>query len=184
MKKREGQVGIFVSMYMFLFLLVLITYQIQIYQYDAVKIRTEDALAASNLASAVVDLEEYGITHNIIIEDPDTAYALYQEALKINMDLNSEWKSNYTSVITGPVQVVDYIIYNVHGSDIEIYSYGDNAYTTVVKDGLGSVASPNNHLIESTSVYSKITFPVSGIFNIETTAVKEKLVDIVKNSEE
>lgn len=169
------------SLFAFVILLFTVAYEMQIYEYDAVRVFTEDALAASNLASAVIDLEEYGISHNIVIRDPDYSYSLYQEALKTNMELDDLWESRNEGVMSGPVEILDYIIYNVSGTDIEIYSYGQNPYTTVITNGLGSVESPNGILIESTSVYSRISFPVDGIMGIQTTAVKDKLADIVNN---
>lgn len=181
MKKRKGQISSVAAWFAFLLLFFLTAYEIQIYEYDAVRVFTEDALAASNLASAVIDLEEYGISHNIVIQNPDAAFAVYQEALKTNMKLDDSWESRSGGAISGRVEILDYIIYNVRGSDIEIYSYGQNAYTTVITGGLGNVAAPNGTLIESTSVYSRITYPVEGIMGIRTMAVKDKLADIVSD---
>ncbi len=178
MKKRKGMISWSVSIFVFALLFLLIVSAMQLQEYNAVKIFTEDALAASNLASAVIDLQEYGISHDIVIADPDSAYRLYREAMQVNMKLDNGWESN-NDTIAGAVVVLDYIIYNVKDMDVEIYSYGQNTYSTVVENGLGSVSAPNGQLIESTSVYSRITFPVEGIFEIRTDAVKDKLVDIV-----
>ncbi len=179
--KREGQITIVVPMYLLLFLIVMIAYFVQLYQYEAIKTYTEDALAASNLASAVIDIQEYGISHDILIASPDEAYDIYQTSLKINMGLSDEWTSNNIYAISGPVEILDYIIYNVKGPDIYIYVYGQNEYDTLVEDGLGSVEAPNGQIIESTSIYSRITFPVNGIFDIQTVAEKDLLVDVVEN---
>ncbi len=45
----------------------------------------EDALALSNLASAVIDIEEYGITQKVLITDPEQAYERYCHALRENL---------------------------------------------------------------------------------------------------
>ena len=47
---------------------------------------------------------------------------------------------------------------------------------------LGSATSPNGQVIESTSVYSRISYQVDGYFGVTVPAEKDKLVDIVKNN--
>ena len=42
--------------------------------------------------------------------------------------------------------------------------------------------SPDGKLIESTSIYSRVEFPVSGSFGITVTGMKQQLVDVVRNS--
>uniref|UniRef100_UPI004057BD58 hypothetical protein n=1 Tax=Acetatifactor sp. TaxID=1872090 RepID=UPI004057BD58 len=179
MKKRKGTISTVVALFYVIFLVVIIAYMTQIYTYQTIKIDTEDALAASNLASAVIDIQEYGISQNIIIKDPVAAFGIYKDALKVNMGLNDSWYSTGQRGITGPVLVLEYVIYNVRDNDVEIHYFGSSNYSQVIPGGKGTVTAPNGKLIESTSVYSKITFSVEGIFDIQTTAVKEKLVDIV-----
>ena len=127
--------------YVLLFLVATVAFALQIREYISLKTHTEDTLAASNLASAVIDIQEYGINHNLVIKDPEQAYSIYQEALKINMGLN------YSATET-----------------------------------LGSATSPNGQVIESTSVYSRISYQVDGYFGVTVPAEKDKLVDIVKNN--
>lgn len=55
----------------------------------------------------------------------------------------------------------------------------DNANET---ETLGSATSPNGQVIESTSVYSRISYQVDGYFGVTVPAEKDKLVDIVKNN--
>lgn len=178
-QKRKGYVGSITAVYYLIFLLAAAWAVMQVYMYHALGTYAEDALAASNLASAVIDIQEYGITHSITVQTPDNAYLLYQKALKANMGLDDSWMSANGNAISGRVQIVDYIVYNVKPPNVEIYSYGSNPYSTVAAGGLGSVRAPNGTIIESTSIYSRITFPVEGVFGIQTTAVKDKLVDIV-----
>lgn len=184
MKKNKGQIGIIVPLYLFLFALVIMLYLLQMYVFHIVGNDTEDALAASNLASAVIDIQEFGATHNIVISSPSAAYEVYKDALKVNMGLDAEWNSNNNAVISGQVEVVEYIIYNVRGNDVEIHCFGEHPYEQMVPGGKGTVTAPNGKIIETTSVYSKITFPVTGmfnVFNITVQANKDKLVDIAKN---
>lgn len=181
MKKREGQITVVVSMYFLIFLIVIIGVMLQLHIYRSVGSFTEDALAASSLASAVIDIQEYGTTKNIIIAEPDQAYSCFQRVLKTNMELDEQWNSANTQAISGPVEVINYIVYNVREDDVEIYYFGQSTYSQTVTGGLGTVTAPNGKTIESTSIYSSITFPVNGIFGIQTIAKKEVLVDIVSN---
>lgn len=180
--KRTGKVEIFVGMYMVVFLLILLSVQLQVRIFMATSTYMEDALAASNLASAVIDVREYGMTHIVKIASPDDAFELYCEALKQNLSLNDEWESGKKDLIYGQVEILKYEIYNVEKNNITIYSYGtEGEYVRALPNGLGSVYTPDGVLVESTSVYSKIRFPVKGILGIEIDAKKDKTVDIVSN---
>ena len=57
--------------YVLLFFVATVAFALQIREYISLKTHTEDALAASNLASAVIDIQEYGINHNLVIKDPE-----------------------------------------------------------------------------------------------------------------
>ena len=57
-----GQAGWSAGLFFLLFLAVLLRGFIQLEIYRTTSLYLEDALAASNLASAVVDVEEYGIS--------------------------------------------------------------------------------------------------------------------------
>ena len=83
-KKRQGELATFTMVYVLLFLVATVAFALQIREYISLKTHTEDTLAASNLASAVIDIQEYGINHNLVIKDPEQAYSIYQEALKID----------------------------------------------------------------------------------------------------
>lgn len=180
--KRTGKVEIFVGMYMVVFLLILLSVQLQMRIFMATSTYMEDALAASNLASAVIDVREYGMTHIVKIASPDDAFELYCEALKQNLSLNDEWESGKKDLIYGQVEILKYEIYNVEKNNITIYSYGtEGEYVRALPNRLGSVYTPDGVLVESTSVYSKIRFPVKGILGIEIDAKKDKTVDIVSN---
>lgn len=179
MQKREGKIAIVMPMFFLVFAIILIGCMLQLYQFEADKTYTEDALAASGLASAVIDIREYGISHNLVIADPQEAYETYQRALKANMGLDDNWESQNTLAISGKVEILEYIVYNVIDQDVQITSFGQNPYTITVPGGLGSVSAPNGQQIETTSVYSRITFPVEGILGVQIVAEKDKLVDVV-----
>ena len=178
MKKRKGNLEITVSMYLIVFTVVIVAYLMQMLEFMAVSRYAEDALAMSNLASAVIDLEEYGKNLRIKIPDPNYAYTLYINALQGNMGLDGNMECSTMAAISGEVEIIDYIVYNVNEQDIEITRYGQNPGYEVITGGLGSVSAPNGKEIQKTSVYSCITFPVKGYFGIEIQARKDKMVDI------
>lgn len=132
--------------YVLLFFTATVAFALQIRQYISLKTYTEDALAASNLASAVIDIQEYGINHNLIIKDPAHAYSIYQDALKVNMGLNDHWEDP-TGMISGPVQVEQYIVYNVRGTEVEVTSFGD-CLNTIQQPRLLEV---QHHLMDESS---------------------------------
>ena len=165
-KKSKGELATFTMVYVLLFFTATVAFALQIRQYISLKTYTEDALAASNLASAVIDIQEYGVNHNLIIKDPAHAYSIYQDALKVNMGLNDHWEDP-AGMISSPVQVDQYIGENLNYSATET---------------LGSATSPNGRVIESTSIYSRISYQVTGYFGVTVPAVKDKLVDVVKNN--
>ena len=71
-----------------------------------------------------------------------------------------------------------YIIYNVSGEQVQICRWeAGNVYESF---GMrGDIRAPNGMVVENTSVYSEIICSVQGIFDMEVTARKCKLVDIV-----
>lgn len=128
----------------------------------------------------MIDIQEYGINHNLVIKDPEQAYSIYQDALKVNMGLNDHWEDP-AGMISSPVQVEQYIVYNVRGTEVEVTSFGENLNYSATET-LGSATSPNGRVINSTSIYSRISYQVTGYFGVTVPAVKDKLVDVVKNN--
>lgn len=178
-RKRRGEIATFTLVYLILFMLVIVAFALQIRQYLALSSDTEDALAASNLATAVVDIREYGISHNLIIADTDHAYQIYQDAIRVNLGLTNAWMDS-TGRISGPVAIEQYVVYNVRGQDVEVHSYGPGVtYASVVTGGKGNLTAPNGKKIESTSIYSRISYRVAGYFGTDVPAVKDNLADIV-----
>ncbi|MBR5248768.1 MAG: hypothetical protein IKV27_07510 [Lachnospiraceae bacterium] len=182
--KQAGKIEIFTEIYMVVLLMILLSVQLQIQTFLATSTYMEDALAASNLASAVIDIQEYGMTQVVKIKSPDNAFELYCEALKENLSLDDDWESKQKDLIYGQVEILKYEVYNVEKNNVTIYSYGtEGEEVRVIPNGLGSVYTPDGILVESTSVYSKIGFPVKGIFGVKIDARKDKTVDIVSNRE-
>ena len=178
---ETGQLEWVTGLFLILFLGILLCGILQIDVFRASAAYLEDALAASNLASAVIDVEEYGISHSILIKDPDWAYAIYLSALQANLNLNEEWECPAKGLIGGKVSVPDYTVYNVKEDKVKIYHFDENGQIFFSEGSLGSVYAPNGKLIESTSIYSEVTYPVKGIMGVEVQAHKSNLADIVAN---
>ncbi|MCM1534466.1 MAG: hypothetical protein NC126_00915 [Clostridium sp.] len=174
----RGQAQWAAGLFMVLFLAVLLCGELQIESYRASALYLEDALAASNLASAVIDVEEYGISGLLQIKDPIQSYELYQEALKENLGLDEEWECANKGLISGKVKVERYIVYNVQGSRVFVHTLSADGEWEESTETLGELRAPDGVLIESTGIYSEISFPVEGFPGVTVQAHKGKLVDI------
>ncbi|MBQ2802628.1 MAG: hypothetical protein IJF07_01870, partial [Lachnospiraceae bacterium] len=180
-KRNKGQIELVTGFFLVLFLAILLGAQLQLEAYRMASLYLEDALAASNLASAVIDLEEYGISHTIQIADPMDAYDRYCTALQANLHLDNEWMGQNKTLLSGGVTVVKYLIYNVKGDVVTIYCINESGYMTEWTASMGSVVAPDGTCIEATSIYSEIAFPIEGFLGLTAHAQKGKLVDIVAN---
>lgn len=138
----------------------------------------EDALAASNLSAAVVDIEEYGISHRLWISDLQAARRRYETAVKGNLGLNENWECENRGLISGPVKVVDFTVYNVSGNDVEINRFDEDGVLSRTWGSLGQVRAPNGVLIESTGIYSELRYHIAGFLGLKTEAHKGKLADV------
>ncbi|MCM1045763.1 MAG: hypothetical protein NC417_09645 [Candidatus Gastranaerophilales bacterium] len=178
---EEGKVQWTAGLFFLLFIAILLCAYLQMDGYRMTSLYLEDALAASNLASAVIDIQEYGVSHTVQISDPTEAYALYVEALRGNLGLDDNWECANRSLISGPVTVEDYTIYNVRGDHIAIWHRKDNGQSWEEEGMVGEVYAPDGSLVESTGVYSQISFEVKGFLGVTVTACKGKLADIAIN---
>lgn len=182
-QKQRGQVEWAMGFFLLLFLAIILCTELQLDVYRASALYLEDALAASNLASAIIDLEEYGTTHAILIENPEEAYVQFCEAVKGNLQLNDNWECENKELISGEVRVVNYTVYNVREEQVTVYEIEPGKGMDQWCGTVGSVTAPNGIPIETTSIYSEITFPVEGFGGVLVDAHKGKLVDIVANEE-
>jgi hypothetical protein len=178
---EKGQVEWVMGLYSILFMAVMMCFGLQIEAYRQTSLYMEDALAASNLASALMDVEEYGISGKIVLNNPAEHFEIYKNALKNNLSLDDEWKCVNTGLISGEVVVEQYIIYNVDGDKVDVVkidSMGNETYENV---SLDNAFAPNGVKIESTGVYSEISFMVEGFLGVSVNAMKGKLIDVAKN---
>ncbi len=168
---------------MFFFLMVLIAalFQFKIYAYMVAGAYVEDALAASNLASALIDVEEYGRNHNVRIGDTQNAFRIYRDALYYNLALDEEGYSAREELLAGRVQLQEYIVYNVLDQEVCITVYdGEGNCLGQENARAGNVRTPDGVPVEHTTVYSRVRFQVEGLLGRSIDAEKEKSIDIVR----
>ena len=115
---EQGQTSWVLGLFLILFLAIVLTMQLQLALYSASARYLEDALALSNLASAVIDVQEYGRTHRVLITDPWQAYDRYCAAVKENLGLNDDYEAANHKLISGQVEILNYTIYNVAGTSL------------------------------------------------------------------
>ena len=180
-KAESGQASWVLGLFMILFLAILLCMQLQLALYRASALYLEDALALSNLASAVIDIREYGTTRKVLITDPEQAYERYCLALKENLGLNDKFESANHKLISGYVEILNYTIYNVEKNKVKVWERTSDGEVREWQGELGEVRSPQGQLIERTGVYSEITYPLEGFLGVSVTAKKSKLVDVVSN---
>ncbi|MCM1101955.1 MAG: hypothetical protein NC079_09595 [Clostridium sp.] len=185
-RKDCGQAEWVAGMFFLLMLGIILCVRLQLDAWQSSAGYLEDALAVSNLASALIDVEEYGRSHAVLIADASAAYAVYLDAVRDNLQLNDRWECGNRTLISGPVEIADYVIYNVRDDRVETIRVGRDGNVTERYSGLkGAVCAPNGVMVECTGVYSEIQFNVKGFLGIEVRAHKGKLVDVAaKGGEE
>lgn len=173
----EGQITLLSGMFFLMFLTILLVSYLQMEMVRSCARYVEDALAASGLASALIDVREYGRTHVIRIQDGSEKYALYREALKANLGLDEQWECENKRLISGHVMVEGYVIYNVAGDNVR-YCRLDRGKEEWGSGKKGEVRTPGGQVVEKTGVYGEISYEVKGIFGFTVDARRGKLVDI------
>jgi len=173
LKKEYGKAEWILGLFLLQFIVVIVIFELQLIRYRALAEYLEDALAAGGLASALIDVERYGEDNILEISDPYTAYEIYKCSLSDNI-----------GKVVEAVEIEEYLIYNVEEGEIEVIRVDDTGITDRYSGSLGIVTAPNGQIIQTTGVYSEISFPVEGIFGITTRAQKGKLIEININKTE
>ncbi len=183
--KSRGGIDIITGMMMFVILIIIILGVFQMTQYMVTAAGVEDALAASNLASAVIDVEEYGRSHHILIEDVEKAFQIYRDALCCNLSLDENLNTTNRELLAHKVEILQYIVYNVQGDEVEVcICDGTGRIQNRYRADRSVVVTPDGNSLESTTIYSRIGFWVNGLAGQEIYAEKEKSIDIVRYDSE
>lgn len=162
-------------------LIPVILFGFRMTQYMVTAAGVEDALAASNLASAIIDLEEYGKTHTIRIADAKRAFTVYQEALCCNLKLDEYQNTTNRDFLADRVEIKEYIIYNVKDDVVNMICLdGEGTQTATISGKKGEVYTPDGLCVETTTIYSRIGFWVEGLGEQRIYAEKDKSIDIAR----
>lgn len=183
MKKDKGLMEYSMSFLLLTVTVLVILYLYQLKMVAFVRNKTEDALAAANLAAAVIDLDTYEKENLLEILDFDKAYERYCRSLKAGLYLDDAWHSSFLTAVEGPVTVEEFTVYQVDGEDISMYSRGEAFGEREKKypGQTGVLKTPDGQVIESTAIYSKIGFLLKGYGNQELYVYQENSVDIVSD---
>ncbi|MBQ8822984.1 MAG: hypothetical protein IJZ82_10100 [Lachnospiraceae bacterium] len=177
--KSEGKIEICMGMFFCMLIFLAVLCQVKLLQYQAIGAFVEDSLAAAGLASAVIDVREYGRTHTIVVESPESSFEKYKEALIYNLALDAGMQSRNEEVLLGKVDILSYQIFNVTGDVVTVYHFQeDGSLEGTESISLSQAYLPDGNKVETTSVYSKVGFYVAGLNGERIYATKEKSVDI------
>jgi len=184
-RTSRGQVEILLGMFGFLLVLFVMLFGLKVAQFMITGAYVEDALAASNLASALIDVEQYGRDNTIRVKDPRHAFEIYREALFINLQLDEEGNSFQRELLQGPVRILSYIVYNVRQEGVDMYSFDGEGHLIDTRTELpDAIYTPDHVLVETTTIYSQVEFIVQGMGEQYITVRKEKSVDITRSENE
>ena len=184
LREISGSVQAVTTIYFMLFLGILLYAQFRLFVFRSAGMYLEDALAASNLAAAVPDIEEYGATGRVHIGNVREAYDRYQRAVKENLGLDDSWEASNRVLIGGAVVIEQFIVYDVDEDDVVISHVSEQGKVREERGILGSVRTPDGNIVTHTGIYSEISFPVKGFVGITVWARKSKFVDIVSKEGE
>lgn len=184
-KKEQANVDVVAGIMLFLILVLTIFFGFRMTQYMITAAGVEDALAASNLASAVIDLEEYGKNHVICIKDENKAFQIFRESLICNLKLDENLNTTNKNFLIGQVFIKEYRIYNVRDGQVDVLVLnGLGEIISYTSGKIGEVTTPDHVCVESTTIYSKITYQVEGLAGQNIDGEKEKSIDIVRYESE
>lgn len=179
--KSQGSVDVVAGMMFLLIIVLSAIFGFRTIQYMVISAEVEDALTVSNLASAIIDIEEYGKSHNIHIRDSERAFSMYYDALCSNLKLDTQLNTTNKDLLVGRVEIKEYILYNRRNGEIETIVMNQEGKIISCSLGqVGSVYTPNQVCIENTSVYSRIGFYVEGFAGKKIYGEKEKCIDIAR----
>lgn len=183
MKKKKGSIEFGVSMAVISIMSLFLLFIMKITSINIARDYVENGLVASNLASAVIDIDEYGTTNKILIKDFNKAYSTYFESLKDNLSLGEGNIPTKGYLSKEKVEVIQYTVYNVEGDTIyETTRRSNGSISKKQYNGqVGKMKTPDGAVITTTTIYSKIGFYISGYKNENVYATKENSVDISKN---
>ncbi|MCR5476402.1 MAG: hypothetical protein K6E92_02110 [Lachnospiraceae bacterium] len=160
------------------FVTILVESVMTFYRCRAASDALEDALSGCAMAAALIDVQIYGSTHDLVIGDAMAARDRYLDALREDLGLDAQMQPGPGSLIDGPVTLELFCVYDLRGSEVTqtaLYPDGRYGQTTGVA---GVLTAPNGQPVPSAGIYGEISFPVRLPFGIRVMARKSQLVTV------
>lgn len=179
-KVHKGAAGLAPMLVMLIFFMCIflsLVFRKGVLQYDYE--RLDSGLTYALLAGAVINLEEYAVSGNIIIADstrPEIgdstfmhSYYHFLDSLRVDLGLDEGMNFTGTPGLGGNVEVVEYKVYNYirdaagwHVTECGIT--GGQMYVIEGQNNVRLTIAANDGIVEigETSVYAKIAFMLNG----------------------
>ena len=144
-----------------------------------------DGMTDALLGAAVLEEEElyaYGRTDELQILYPKRKYEIFQELLGQELGLTDSLTAVKGSVpvVDGKMQVEDFVVYSVNGSDVAVYDFDEaGAYVTAIHPGQKDIlTAPNGIAVRESSLFAKIRFRVR-YMGVPLNVSRYHMVDII-----
>lgn len=182
LEKKKGAINGFLALILIGIGLFFLFFEVKKNTVSEMKVKCEDALVSATLAGALISVEEYGRSGSIIISDYYECYSNFKSCLDDNLKLDGQNNSEYTMFFASPIEVTEFIVYNVNEvtGEITVMEGNGNFLISQYNAFLGSTYAPNGTLIENTSIYSKIQFDARITDTHTIFADKDCCVDITE----
>lgn len=188
-KKRKGFSSILALFLMYL-ILCLLLFSVDRYLFNVKARKVQTDVLLSNLTSySEIDLKLLGKMPQVFnIKSPLNSLLIFKTYLGKNMKLDNNLNALNNSMVKDKVTIESYIVYNITGNKVDIYTYDsfNNTFQLItVNDYIVTpVKSPDGKTITKTSVYTKIQYFIeplmSGIVGNRISLEEEITTDINK----
>ncbi len=147
--------------------------------------QTQTDLVLSNSAVyKYIDKKALGeVEARVIINDYTAAYNEMKEYLIYNMDLSNNLTPKSDAIIKGPIEIKDFVIYNVKGDTVDVVTMRNGTFQVETKNKtLEKILTPNKYEINNTTVTTTIEMDIENMFGRVERQTISVDTDIVKKN--
>ncbi|WP_027633426.1 hypothetical protein [Clostridium hydrogeniformans] len=179
-RKHKGSVTIKVVIGLLLFQVAVIGIWRAVYYLEGTNIQY--GLQYAQLAAySQVDKIELGNDEGYIsIKSPDKALNVFKEKLIKNLSLSTDFTRKDGVFIKDKIIIKDFIIYNVRGSQVDIYTMSSNGYFNKKTESINNTKTPIGTKVENTTIHTTLSFDVDVILSTFKDKEIKLDTDIVK----
>lgn len=170
---------------------VIIMYSFTMRRTTMCKTLLEDGLVAAALAGAVPDSNRFADSGDLCIPDPKVSFGQFKTAITANYNLQGNLNTVQSAFLSGPVDILQYTVYNVEGSAVSVSSIDPNSggIASTTTGSIGAITTPNGKQVDATTIFVEIGVNVKAmqikIFGINSEAATQyvkvaKAVSIVQ----